>query len=551
MQPVRDYNRLWATYFVIFLILGAFFVLELFVGVIIENFSRLREMKGHGLMTGKHTQGVVLVHIICPYDMQILIPHFCLSAKDAQRQWAATQMFIAKIRPEILLRRPNKQRFRAICYDFVMPDTNPCFDKFIASVIIANSLSIAMVSFGNSEDMSRVLGMLNLAFSSIFILEAALKLVAMGKGYFRSKWNIFDFVVVCGLCIGFTLQLVISGHNNLTASISSLISLLRMGRLVRLVRLVKSLRVPFNTMLSVLPGMMNIGALLLLLFFVYAVCGMQLYGTIAFQGGLNEQNNFRNVGAAMMLLLRFATGEGWNLFMYELMEDRGAGCRDDNLQYDETSPWCLNENDYPNCKEVNGCAAGNSVFIYFYSFMTIVSLIILNMFVAIVLQAFEASNEGEILQPRDLEHFVRVWQIYDPDATWYINASDVQSFLSRLSPPLGMAGHGKRNKGELYTKDPCLLEISVNKKKQVNIVNVARCLAKRVAIEKQGDDFSALDEHPISISLTKKSSIDETATLGDVYLDSSLVILRSVLRFKNRGQRNLEHPDTNEYHLPP
>jgi hypothetical protein len=65
MQPVRDYNRLWAIYFVVFLILGAFFVLELFVGVIIENFSRLREMKGHGLMTGKHTpQGVVLVHYL-------------------------------------------------------------------------------------------------------------------------------------------------------------------------------------------------------------------------------------------------------------------------------------------------------------------------------------------------------------------------------------------------------------------------------------------------------------------------------------------------------
>lgn len=64
MQPVRDFNRLWSLYFVVFLILGAFFVLELFVGVIIENFSRLREMKGHGLMTGKHTQGVVLVHYL-------------------------------------------------------------------------------------------------------------------------------------------------------------------------------------------------------------------------------------------------------------------------------------------------------------------------------------------------------------------------------------------------------------------------------------------------------------------------------------------------------
>ena len=71
--------------------------------------------------------------------------------------------------------------------------------------------------------------------------------------------------------------------------------------------------------------MLNIGSLLLLLFFVYAVCGVQLYGTIAFQGELNEQNNFRSVGQAMLLLLRFSTGENWNGFMWDLMEERD-GC---------------------------------------------------------------------------------------------------------------------------------------------------------------------------------------------------------------------------------
>ena len=94
MQPVRDFNRLWAIYFVVFLVLGAFFILELFVGVIIENFSRLREIKGHGLMT------------------------------DAQRQWAQTQNFIMKIRPEVLLRRPAT-RLRAMWYDIIMPGSNP------------------------------------------------------------------------------------------------------------------------------------------------------------------------------------------------------------------------------------------------------------------------------------------------------------------------------------------------------------------------------------------------------------------------------------------
>lgn len=510
MQPVRDFNRLWAIYFVVFLVLGAFFILELFVGVIIENFSRLREIKGHGLMT------------------------------DAQRQWAQTQNFIMKIRPEVLLRRPAT-RLRAMCYDIIMPGSNPWFDRFIAATIIANSISIAMVSFGDSSKQTvMILGLLNSVFAGIFVVEAILKLLALGKHYFRSKWNIFDFAIVVGLVMGFILQLTIS-NQRLAASISSLISLIRMGRLIRLVRLVKQLRAPFQTMISVLPGMLNIGSLLLLLFFVYAVCGVQLYGTIAFQGELNEQNNFRSVGQAMLLLLRFSTGENWNGFMWDLTEERD-GC-DSDPTYNESSPWCLNESDYnPNCSKINGCgASGYTAFAYFYSFTMIVSFVILNMFVAIVLQAFEASNEGEILEPKDLEHFVSVWSKFDPDATWFINAADVQSFLSRLKPPLGMAGQPDNNKGELYMNDPCLLKISVNDKKQVNIVNVAHLLAKRIAKEKQGDDFGELsDDHPVSCRLTKKSSLDEaTSTLGDVYMDSSLVILRSVIRFKNKRRQNL------------
>ncbi|KAL7552270.1 hypothetical protein ACHAWF_016556 [Thalassiosira exigua] len=449
MQPVRDNNRLWALFFVVFLVLGAFFILELFVGVIIENFSRLREIKGQGLMT------------------------------DAQRQWASTQQFVMKIRPEVLLRRPEK-KLRAIIYDFIMPGSNPWFNRFITTITVANSVSIATFAFGDSEGKSAVLGVLNLVFSTIFVIETTLKLVALGKAYFRSRWHIFDFTVVCGIGVGFILQVVISDHR-LAGSISSLVSLLRMGRLLRLVRLVKQLRAPFNTMLSVLPGMVNIGALLVLLVFIYAVCGVQLYATVTLQGDWNERWSFRSVGDAMLLLLRFSTGENWNGMMYGLLEEPDTVCQT-NPVYDEASPWCLSEGDYPDCREVNGCSAGISVYLYFYSFTMIVSFVILNMFVAVVLEAFQASDEGELLGPEDLEHFVSVWSQFDPEATWFINACDVQSFLSKLRPPLGMAGKVDQEDG-LYPKDQCLLEISVNDKKQVNIVNVASLLAKRLAKE--------------------------------------------------------------------
>ena len=505
-QPVRDNNRLWALYFIVFLMLGAFFILELFVGVIIENFSRLREISGQGIMT------------------------------EAQRQWAQTQQFISKIRPEVLLRHPE-HKLRALCYDFIM---NKWFDRFIATIIVVNSIVIGAVSFDSAQDVTVILGVLNLAFSSIFVLEAMLKLIALGRLYFRSTWNRFDFIIVCGLIVGFGLQMIVSDQL-LVASISSVVSLARIGRLIRLIRLVRPLRTPFNTMLAVIPGMCNIGALLLLLFYVYGIVGRQSFGTIEFQGELNEQNNFQTIGQSMLLLLRFSTGENWNGFMYGLMEER-RGCSEHPI-YDETSPWCRDEKDYPNCTEINGCSASSiSVFLYFYSFTIIVSFIILNMFVAVVLQAFEASNEGEILEPKDLEHFVQTWSLFDPNATWFINAAEMQSFLSRLKPPLGMAGQGNNNEA---LNDPCLLEISVNSEKQVNIVNVAHLLAKRIAKEKQGDSFRDLnDDHPVSCRLTRRSSLDgANTTLGDVYMDSSLVILRAVMRFKNNRKRQLDKVD--------
>ena len=499
MQPVRDNNRLWALFFIVFLVLGAFFILELFVGVIIENFSRLREIKGQGVMT------------------------------EAQRQWAATQQFVMRIKPEVLLRRP-RLKLRALCYDFVMPGSNPWFDRFIVATIFANSIAIATVSFGDSDVKRSILGLINLICSSIFVVEAALKITALSKGYAKSRWNVFDFAVVCAVIAGFFLKLIIH-DKRLAASISSLISLVRMGRLIRLVRLVKQLRAPFNTMLSVLPGMANIGALLVLLLFIYAVCGVQLYSTIAFQGGLDEQANFQSFGNAWVLLLRFATGESWPSYMYGLMEER-TNCDPDPV-YDEASPWCLDENDYPNCREVNGCSAGSSAFIYFYSFTILVSFIILNMFVAVVLQAFEASSEGEILDPADLEHFVSVWSKFDTEASWFIHASDVKRLLAQLQPPLGLAGQTNQFDGET---DPCLREISVNDKKQVNIVNVASLLAKRLAKEKQGEEFGELNnDHPVQRGLLKKSSMDlANITLGEVYMDSASIILRAVLRFKRK-----------------
>lgn len=449
MQPVRGSNEIWAVYYIVFLLLGAFFILELFVGVIVNNFARMKELKGCGLMTA------------------------------AQREWALAQSFVMKIKPERRFMRPTTW-LRAACYDLVI---NPLFDGVIVGFILLNTVCIAAASFTDSAAKTEFLEIVSEICSSVFVIEASFKIIALGAGYFRSKWNRFDFSIVVGLIIGFILKLTIADAQ-LAVSISSIISLLRIGRLVRLIRLVKSLRTIVNSIVTALPGLVNIGGLLLLLFFVYAVIGMQLYGMVGFQGELNEHANFRNLGNAMLLLFRFATGENWNGFMWGLLQER-PGC-DLEPTFSRTSPWCLKDKDYPSCTEVNGCSADGSVFVYFYSFILIVGLVALNMFVGIVLEAYENSQESDILSPTDLDHFVDIWSEFDPHATNYIRASDINTFLRRLRPPLGIDDAEDDTKAEnfgrenLYFKDQSLLEIAVNEKKEVHIVNVARQVAKRL-----------------------------------------------------------------------
>lgn len=398
----------------------------------------------------------------------------------SQRQWAQTQSFVMKIKPERRFSRPAA-KIRAACYDFVMPSVNPLFDHFILGIILFNTACIASASFGDSAEKEGYLALFNGICSAIFIVETSLKLTALGKTYFRSKWNRFDFIIVFGLVIGIILKQTIA-NERLAASISSMIGILRIGRIFRLIRLIKSLRTIVNSIVTGIPGILNIGGLLLLLFFIYAVIGMQLYGAIGFQGELNEHANFRSFGNSMLLLFRFSTGENWNGFMWDLLQER---------------PVCDPNPTYP---AVNGCSAGPSVFVYFYSFVLIVGLVILNMFVGVVLEAFENSQESDILGPTDLDHFISVWQEFDPDATNYIKASDVNKFLRRLRPPLGIATDeddrddktASFNQNGFYFEDQSLLEIAVNEKKEVNIINVARQVAKRLVKAVSNTSWNAL-----------------------------------------------------------
>ena len=278
MQPKRGAHLANIGFFILFMLIGAFFVMELFVGVVIDNFNRLRDSKGGGsvLMT------------------------------EEQEDWAKTQAFIMKIKPEKKIPPPTGV-WDLWCYNMVMPNINPRFDQFIMSCIIGNSVVMAAQHHEQEDSITAFIEYMNYLFALIFTIEALLKLFAMKMKYFRDPWNKFDFAVVLGTNFGILLYFATGSG---VGPVASIVRMFRIGRLVRLINSAKSIRTLFNTLILSIPSMGNIGFLLLILFFIFSVMGVQAYAKVALVlgdgpgGGLDQHANFQGLGESFLLLFR-------------------------------------------------------------------------------------------------------------------------------------------------------------------------------------------------------------------------------------------------------
>jgi voltage-dependent calcium channel L type alpha-1D len=494
MEPVRDHSPIWAIFFVIFILICAFFLVELFVGVVLENFSGIRRRSGSGLMT------------------------------ESQRNWARTQTFLLKIKPIRNVVRPSNA-IRSSIYDMTYGIGASKFEGFVTCCICLTAMNLSFSSFGDSQMKMNAVNSINAVFTIIFGLEAIFKLGAIGWYYFDDRWNCFDFVVAVLTTVGLFFD-------EQAVAVTPL-RFVRLFRIMRLLKNVEKLRQLFNTLVISIPSVANIGGLILLIFFIYAILGVQLFCFLPEHGDLTEDSNFRSFGNACLLLFRFATGENWNGFMRNMLISID-NCQETQI-YDPDLPWCLNENDHPNCTPLLGCGAGISAYLYFYSFVLVVSFVVLNLFVGIVLEAFETSAEGGDLSPRDLDEFIRAWSIFDTKASGFIPAMSMKKLVMELSLPLGIGDRTNYKKAQEVMNHQCLKDLPITKDGKVNIVHAATQLAKRVTIEKVGDEFIDLsDDHPLQRRL-KATAKDSDRTLNELYIEKSkkkLRVLRAFARAK-------------------
>lgn len=188
--------------------------------------------------------------------------------------------------------------------------------------------------------------------------------------YFADNWNTFDCIIVFLSVLGIILI-----SQDVEFINPTVLRVLRVGRLVRIVKTSKGLRRLFYTMITSLPSLIDVGALLLLVFFVYGVAGMDLFSQIKFNEHINKHANFKTFYHGVITLVRAATGESWNGLMHDCMQT-------------ETD-------DDDSCKGADECGIWYYSVPYWISYVLIAALVFMNIFIAVIMNNFAEIAESE------------------------------------------------------------------------------------------------------------------------------------------------------------
>ncbi|GAB0191544.1 sodium channel protein type 1 subunit alpha [Grus japonensis] len=325
-------------------------------------------------------------------------------------------------------------KFQGMVFDFV---TQQVFDISIMILICLNMVTMMVETDDQSKEMENILYWINLVFIVLFTGECVLKLISLRHYYFTIGWNIFDFVVVILSIVGMFLAEMIEKYF-VSPTLFRVIRLARIGRILRLIKGAKGIRTLLFALMMSLPALFNIGLLLFLVMFIYAIFGMSNFAYVKREAGIDDMFNFETFGNSMICLFQITTSAGWDGLLAPILNSGEPDC-DPNKAHPGSS--------------VKGDCGNPSVGIFFFvSYIIISFLVVVNMYIAVILENFGVATEesAEPLSEDDFEMFYEVWEKFDPDATQFMEFEKLSDFAAALEPPLHLP---KPNKVQLIAMD--------------------------------------------------------------------------------------------------
>uniref|UniRef100_A0A8C1U8K0 Voltage-dependent L-type calcium channel subunit alpha n=1 Tax=Cyprinus carpio TaxID=7962 RepID=A0A8C1U8K0_CYPCA len=383
--PIYNYRVEISIFFIVYIIIIAFFMMNIFVGFVIITFREQGEAEFKNCELDKNQRQCV---------------EYALKAQPLK-------LYIPK--------NPVQYKFWSII-------NSTGFEYIMFVLILLNTVTLAVQHYDQSKFFSYVMDILNMVFTGLFTVEMIIKLMALRlRHYFVDAWNSFDALIVVGSVVDIVVTEFSSSEDSSRVSIT-FFRLFRVMRLVKLLSKGEGIRTLLWTFVKSLQALPYVALLIAMIFFIYAVIGMQTFGKIAMHDHtqINRNNNFQTFLQAVLLLFRCATGEAWQ----EIMLASLPGKR------------CDPESD---CEPGEEFSCGSNIaIVYFISFFMLCAFLIINLFVAVIMDNFDyLTRDWSILGPHHLDEFKRIWSEYDPEAKGRIKHLDVVALLRRIQPPLG------------------------------------------------------------------------------------------------------------------
>ncbi|NWT51732.1 SCN5A protein, partial [Erythrocercus mccallii] len=476
-QPKMERNLLMYLYFVIFIIFGSFFTLNLFVGVIIDNFNQQKKK-----ISGED-----------------------IFMTEEQKKYYNAMKKLGSKKPQKPIPRPLN-RYQGFLFDIL---TSQMFDVVIMGLICLNMITMMVETYEQSETKTNILSKINILFVTIFTAECVLKLLALRQYYFSNAWNIFDLVVVIMSLVALLLSSIGKAFEHfLPPTLFRVIRLARIGRILRLIRGAKGIRTLLFALMMSLPALFNIGLLLFLVMFIYAIFGMANFAYVKMEDGIDDMFNFQTFANSMLCLFQITTSAGWDGLLSPILNTGPPFC-DPNIN-----------------GTIGECGKPAIGIIYFVSYIIISFLIVVNMYIAVILENFNAATEEstEPLGEDDFDIFYEIWEKFDPEATQFITFSALSDFADALPKPLRVP---KPNKVELTAMD--LPVVSGDK---IHCLDILFAFTKRVL----GDsgDLDALkvqmEEKFMAANPSKQSYEPISTTLSHRQKEASATVIQRAYR---------------------
>jgi len=483
--PMEDHTPqafMAAVFFILWIILGCFVVVNMTVGVVVDTFSQIKA-ENDGLL---------------------------LMSEDAA-DWVRAQKQVFAQRP-LRQAEPPQSAWRLNVYYVV---TSTKFEIAIMIVIVANMLQMGCdwwepayieggpnagtPNFPQISQLKTAMNAINYVFFAIYVFEMCVKWIGLGfVAYFKNSWDCFDFFLV----MVSTVEVIVGAMGGERAPFPpTIVRVLRLFRVIRILRVIKAakkMRTIIMTVVISLPQLKNIMMLIFLIIIMVDVLCVSLFFAVNYTPGnflddndswnasvarggitlrgevlptkdawyysgqgfdtdgtnwgdmINRHANFQYIWTGMLVLVRSATGESFNGIMHDLYDanwghNKLTCCPECGPMMDMKGETVFNsrtgETIVRSVIPESSCGSTGAAFTIYFIFQMVMAYIVLSIMIGVILENFaNVGSETRKIRMDDLEEFREVWLKYDPKGTWILPSHNLLAILQQLKRPLGIAG---------------------------------------------------------------------------------------------------------------